>query len=269
MNLSKIILFLLQGGAGAVSGYITNKYAVNMLFKEYTPFKPIFPFKFGGVIKNRKEEFFEEISESVDRDIINSETILSNVDNIKLETVINSIVKEFFNIELKKSLNNMKFNDINNFNNIQSELFNNFKSILHNNSNLIDVVLNELKLSDEVTRKLLKDISKELFDKLEKESLRKDVIEECVKGIYENISNDPISNIVPYEIGNLLEKSIVSSLETSLGNLFSDDENLVRILNDIYEKIDIETIIGKLQDNLYHKHIYDFINEEELGHISN
>ena len=268
MNLSKIILFLLQGGAGAVSGYITNKYAVNMLFKEYTPFKPIFPFKFGGVIKNRKEEFIEEISELVERDIINSETILSNVDNIKLETVINSIVKEFFNIELKKSLNNMKFNDINNFNNIQSELFNNFKSILHNNSNLIDVVLNELKLSDEVTRKLLKDISKELFDKLEKESLRKDVIEECVKGIYENISNDPISNIVPYEIGNLLEKSIVSSLETSLGNLFSDDENLVRILNDIYEKIDIETIIGKLQDNLYHKHIYDFINEEELVHIS-
>ena len=189
MNLSKIILFLLQGGAGAVSGYITNKYAVNMLFKEYTPLKPIFPFKFGGVIKNRKEQFIEEISELVERDIINSKTILSNVDNVKFEKVINSIVKEFFNIELKKSLNNMKFNDINNFNNIQSELFNEFKSILQNNSNLIDVVFNELKFNDQVTRKLLKDISEELFDKLEKESLRKDIIEECVRGIYWNISN--------------------------------------------------------------------------------
>ena len=39
MNLSNEVLFLLQGGAGAVSGYITNKYAVNMLFKEYEPFK--------------------------------------------------------------------------------------------------------------------------------------------------------------------------------------------------------------------------------------
>ena len=32
MNLSNLILLLLQGGAGAVSGYVTNKYAVNMLF---------------------------------------------------------------------------------------------------------------------------------------------------------------------------------------------------------------------------------------------
>ena len=87
MNLSKEILFLLQGGAGAVSGYITNKYAVNMLFKEYTPFKPILPFKFGGVIKNRKEQFIEEISELVERDIINSDTILSNIDDVKLEKV--------------------------------------------------------------------------------------------------------------------------------------------------------------------------------------
>ena len=70
MNLSNEVLFLLQGGAGAVSGYITNKYAVNMLFKEYEPFKifnkVIIPAKFGGVIKNRKEQFIEEISELVE-----------------------------------------------------------------------------------------------------------------------------------------------------------------------------------------------------------
>lgn len=268
MNLSKEILFLLQGGAGAVSGYITNKYAVNMLFKEYTPFKPILPFKFGGVIKNRKEQFIEEISELVERDIINSDTILSNIDDVKLEKVINSIVKEFFNIELKRSLNDMTFNDIKNFKNILSALCNDFKVILEDNSSLIDSVIDKIDFNDELTRKLLKDISGELFDKLEKESLRKDIIEECVKGLYENISNESISNILPYEIGNLIEKSIVNSAEASLDKLFCHNENLIKILNDIYEKIDIKTIIKQLQDNLYDKQICDFITENELASIS-
>lgn len=32
MNLSNLILLLLQGGAGAVSGYVTNKYASKHAF---------------------------------------------------------------------------------------------------------------------------------------------------------------------------------------------------------------------------------------------
>ena len=58
LNITNILLWFLQGTSGAIAGYITNKYAVNMLFKEYTPFrigdKVILPYKFGGVIKNRK-----------------------------------------------------------------------------------------------------------------------------------------------------------------------------------------------------------------------
>ena len=41
------LLLVFQGISGGVAGYITNKYAVNMLFKEYTPLK------LGGVIKKK------------------------------------------------------------------------------------------------------------------------------------------------------------------------------------------------------------------------
>ena len=37
----------MQGFSGAVAGYITNKYAVNMIFKEYTPLK------IGGAVKKK------------------------------------------------------------------------------------------------------------------------------------------------------------------------------------------------------------------------
>ena len=79
LNITNILLWFLQGTSGAIAGYITNKYAVNMLFKEYTPFrigdKVILPYKFGGVIKNRKEKFVEELS---DLELIEMYQIITN-----------------------------------------------------------------------------------------------------------------------------------------------------------------------------------------------
>ena len=63
------LFLLLQAFSSGVAGYITNKYAVNMIFKEYTPLK------IGGAVKKNKEKFIEEISDLVERDIINSQTI--------------------------------------------------------------------------------------------------------------------------------------------------------------------------------------------------
>ena len=162
MNLSNLILLLLQGGAGAVSGYVTNKYAVNMLFKEYTPFKifdkVLLPAKFGGVIKNRKEQFIEEISELVERDIINSDTILANFNNENFEKVLNEIVKEFFNEELKKLINNMEFRDIHNYESIIDNILCCFTETLKVNSNLVDKVINEIDFNDDITFKVTTNI---------------------------------------------------------------------------------------------------------------
>ncbi len=74
---------------GGVAGYITNKYAVDMLFKEYTPLK------LGGVIKKKKEKFIEEISELVERDIINADTLGAEMPNINIHTYIKQMAQTF------------------------------------------------------------------------------------------------------------------------------------------------------------------------------
>ena len=67
------LLLILQSISGGVAGYITNKYAVNMLFKEYTPLK------LGGVVKKNKEKFIDEISTLVEKDIINGKTLIEHI----------------------------------------------------------------------------------------------------------------------------------------------------------------------------------------------
>ncbi len=55
ITLENGLFLLLQAFSSGVAGYITNKYAVNMIFKEYTPLK------IGGAVKKNKEKFIEEI----------------------------------------------------------------------------------------------------------------------------------------------------------------------------------------------------------------
>ena len=88
-------LLVFQGISGGVAGYITNKYAVDMLFKEYTPLK------LGGVIKKKKEKFIEEISELVERDIINAETLKAEISNKDLNSYIEQIAETFFKTGLR------------------------------------------------------------------------------------------------------------------------------------------------------------------------
>lgn len=54
--LTFIFLLAFQGFSGGVAGYITNKYAVDMLFKEYTPLK------LGGVIKRRRRSLLKRLA---------------------------------------------------------------------------------------------------------------------------------------------------------------------------------------------------------------
>src|SRR5471030_2705845 len=104
-----IFLLVFQGISGGVAGYITNKYAVNMLFKEYTPLK------LGGVIKKKKEKFIEEISELVERDIINSETLKAEISNKDLNSYIEKIAGTFFETGLKDSFGHTKVSEVDDF----------------------------------------------------------------------------------------------------------------------------------------------------------
>ena len=268
MNLSNELLFLLQGGAGAVSGYITNKYAVNMLFKEYTPFKAILPFKFGGVIKNRKEQFIEEISELVERDIINSETIISNINEEKFEKVLAIIVKDFLDSELRHSLKDMEFKDINDFENIIYKLIGSLKNTIKTDTEFIDQVLNKINLNDDLNNELIRNICCELFDTAEQEILSTDIIEQSLHQMYGNIKCIQINELLPKESSIILKEVLVSSADSSLQSLFENDDKLIKILDDIYEKTDVKAALQKVQENFYNKRISEFISDEECEILS-
>ena len=98
MNIDLTTL-LIQGFAGGITGYVTNNYALNMLFREYTPLK------IGGVIKKTKTEFIAAISELVEKDLLSPSHLKSEI--LKDESLVEwnhlfaSLWDEFFQAEFQ------------------------------------------------------------------------------------------------------------------------------------------------------------------------
>lgn len=89
MYLLKLGIDLLGGG---ITGYITNKYAIKMLFKKYGPF--------GGVIIDTREDFARNISQLVENKIINNRTIQEELEGEAFREAFQQLVDDFLQVSL-------------------------------------------------------------------------------------------------------------------------------------------------------------------------
>ncbi len=91
MDLSAL---LLSGLTGAATGYITNDVAVRMLFRSFGPF--------GGVLESTREEFIVNMSQLVEDEIINYETISGELENPRVREEINRFITEVISVQLQE-----------------------------------------------------------------------------------------------------------------------------------------------------------------------
>jgi len=74
---------------GAGTGYITNNIAIKMLFKKYFG-------RFGGMIEDTHDEFVENISKLIEKDLINHSTLANEFQSEKFRDYIKELVKDMF-----------------------------------------------------------------------------------------------------------------------------------------------------------------------------
>src|SRR5690554_3155707 len=104
-----LLNYIVQAILGGASGYITNDYAINMLFKEYTPLK------LGGVIKKTRNEFIENLSSMVENDIINKEKLHEIFNSREFKVKFEKLTDDFYEESSYKSVGNDTFSDIDGF----------------------------------------------------------------------------------------------------------------------------------------------------------
>lgn len=201
----EIIDILIPVISGSLAGYLTNTYAINMLFKEYTPLK------LGGVVKKTKAEFIEEMSQVVEKDIINSKNIETCFENEQFNMIINQTIKDFFEKSLIKEVEGNTIENIADYEDTQNALKEHIFGYINNNTAEIkSLLLQNIQMLDlsksETLKSFIKDNDKKIKDFLNSEKS----VELFVSEMFNLFRNMKIKEIITIPKGKLvLDKEII------------------------------------------------------------
>ncbi len=242
MNMPLLNL-IIQPILGAAAGYITNEYAINMLFKTYTPLK------LGGVIPKTREAFIENVSTLVEEDIINKEKVEAILNDEAFTKNFDALIQDFFTKSIYEVTDNLRIYD----NPFTDKALSDTKEFINEQiglrlPELINSLTKQLKLSDIVDEAQIKTIIEKLYLYLLKVLKDTKAGDKVVLNILNNNKNLSLMDIIGYDTSAIISQNISDLLIKNLSNNSSS-------FDEIFEKLNIS--------NLLFSFFEKFINENE------
>ncbi|NLJ57834.1 MAG: DUF445 family protein [Tissierellia bacterium] len=262
--MNKIILnYLVQGILGGASGYITNEYAINMLFKEYTPLK------LGGVIKKSRNEFIENLSSMIEKDIITQERLHEILNSKEFKINFEKLTENFFRESLYKTVGSNKFSDIDKIDLTMKATDKFVKKIIDQDLNtIVAFIVSNINLKDLITNtqstKIVDSLYISTLDFLENTN----ILEKALEDLWgqNNLKLSDLLNGIPESIVyQFVEFSLKDPSFCELIKLTAIDDGINESLSVFYNK-QIKDIV-KL-DNEAFTTLTTFINKRGQGYIN-
>lgn len=261
--MGNIGFILIQGILGAFAGYITNTYAVNMLFKEYTPLK------LGGVVKKNKEKFVDEISSLVEDDIINGNTLKDKIESREFKEAILKVSNDFFNECLPEKINNKKIKEIPGYyetrTHIENYINSNFKNIF---SDLCNNALENFTLEDVLKKEYINELSQNLYNIILKEAENNKELQDIIYDIYNENTSLCLNDVLSENSKEFLKDSLEDMTRNCISSIINNPEKLKNLLEKIYNCLNIDEAIDKLQISLKDKSFSEIFTEEDIKILS-
>ncbi|UEL46110.1 DUF445 family protein [Terrisporobacter hibernicus] len=263
VTLENGLFLLLQAFSSGVAGYITNKYAVNMIFKEYTPLK------IGGAVKKNKEKFIEEISDLVERDIINSETLREKVLGENFKLAMENVGEDFLKESLYEVFENKKIEEIPGWSEtlIDGERFlkDSLKGVL---PQLITNIGENIKLEKLLSEKQISHIVDKAYKEIDTNIESNDELKHLLSDLYEEQGEVYLSQLISKDSGEKVTRIISCEIMNSIDELLDNNKETKSLIDKSLSLIDIKSLLKNLQKTIGTKTIDDILSEEEFNKLS-
>lgn len=263
VTLENGLFLLLQAFSSGVAGYITNKYAVNMIFKEYTPLK------IGGAVKKNKEKFIEEISDLVERDIINSETLREKVLGENFKLAMENVGEDFLKESLYEVFENKKIEEIPGWSEtlINGEKFlrDSLKGVL---PQLITNIGENIKLEKLLSEKQISHIVDKAYKEIVTNIESNDELKHLLSDLYEEQGEVYLSQLISKDSGEKVTRIISCEIMNSIDELLDNNKETKSLIDKSLSLIDIKSLLKNLQKTIGTKTIDDILSEEEFNKLS-
>ena len=258
-----ILFLLLQTFSSGVAGYITNKYAVNMIFKEYTPLK------IGGAVKKNKEKFIEEVSDLVERDIINSHTMRNKVLGEDFKNSIRDVGKDFFEEALYEVFENKKIEEIPGY---SETLISGGEFLKDTLNEVLPTVLNNLcahiKLEDLLNETQISFIVDYTYNEIIKNINSSEELKYLLSDLYEEEGNVYLNQLISKESSEKVTRIISCEIMNSIDEVLDNKKEIKSIIDKSLSLIDIKVLLKNLQKTVWSKTLDEILTEEEFDKLS-
>ena len=225
--------------AGAANGYITNDVAVKMLFQKIGPF--------GGVLEKTREEFIYNLSELVEREIINHNTLAGEINNDEFKENLTLLIEDMFMKELPEVIGTKKVSDVPEFDSIKDGI----AELLSDSDMIYDLLIS---MSENI--KVNQIISYKQFNNILKE----------ISLILSNLTDDPelvneFINFIRVFLNDMgaEEQEYLGLIEDFQEELIKNENEIKTTLNSLLEKSGIKDLIENRLAEIYDKPLNQII----------
>lgn len=246
--------YIVQAILGAASGYITNDYAINMLFKEYTPLK------IGGVIKKTRTEFIDKLSSLVENDIINREKLNKVLSGDEFITEFAKVTQDFFEKYLYEAVGASEFSQLNGIEPTINETGKFIEELLENHRDeIISLLIKNLNTEAFFTENQIDTLSCSLSESII-EAADMELSAKAISSLYNEKESVTLSELlcIPDERLRSISKNLVSELNSLITGSLSDKTEAD--LKDIYKILNIDNAFLAAKNAFFEKSLNDILN---------
>ena len=223
--------YIVQAVLGGASGYITNDYAINMLFKEYTPLK------LGGVIKKTRNEFIDNLSSMVENDIINKEKLHEILNSDEFKIKFEKLTDDFYKNCLYDTVGSGKFSDINGFDSTLNMTDKYVGQMLDEHmGGLISLITRNFNLSNFITEIQANTIGDSVYSSIKDILENTDAIESPLLYLFESNKEITLFEIFDENINPAIENS-VNALVKITGDNAADSQIITKVFNNAADEV--------------------------------
>ncbi|MGB4439762.1 MAG: DUF445 family protein [Sedimentibacter sp.] len=247
-----LLNYIAQAILGGASGFITNDYAINMLFKEYTPLK------IGGVIKKTRNEFIDNLSSIVENDIINKDKLHEILNDDAFKEKFETLTADFFHDCIYEAVGKETFSDIDGF---ESSLVNVDKFVAdvinEHIPEITNLIIDYLKPKDILNEIQLEKISDSLYITLNNALKNTDITEKILLSFYNQNKHLKIKDVF---------KNTENSPNVVIHNIFAKFVEVIKTndysvsVNDIFDAANFNTAVNSAKVIFYDKELKDIVN---------
>lgn len=225
--------------AGAANGYITNDVAVKMLFQKIGPF--------GGVLEKTREEFIYNLSELVEREIINHNTLAGEINNDEFKENLTLLIEDIFVKELPEVIGDKNLSDLPEIESTReglADLLSDSELI----SDLLFAIAENVKIREIISYKQFNNIFEEflliLLDLTDDPELVNEIID-FVKEFLDDIQTE--------------DHEYLELIENFQEELIKNENELKKVLKSLLKESGVRDIIENRLSELYNKPLNEII----------